>query len=64
MRYSITTDDWKKVGRGFIVALAGAALAWVVAELVPTLETSADPRVLLLAAVLSATVNALRKWLA
>lgn len=64
MRFSITTDDWKKVGRGFGIALSGAALAWVAAELVPMLESSTDPRVLLLAAVLSAAVNTLRKWVA
>lgn len=62
-RFLLSNEDWQKIGRGLLIALAGAILAWVIAELVPTLETSTDPRLLFLAAILSALVNALRKWL-
>ena len=62
-RFLLSNDDWLKIGRGLLIALVGAVLAWVLAELVPTLEASTDPRLLFIAAVLSALVNAMRKWL-
>jgi hypothetical protein len=62
-RFLLANDDWKKVGTGLWIALAGAVLAWGAAELIPSMQQSANPRVLLAAAVLSALVNALRKWL-
>lgn len=62
-RFLLSNDDWKKIGTGLWIALIGTVLAWAIADLIPTLETSTDPRLLFLAALLSAIVNALRKWL-
>ena len=62
-RFRLSPMDWRKVFVGFGLAMAGAASAWVVGELVPALQASADPRLLILAAVLSAAINLLRKWM-
>lgn len=62
-RFLISNNEWKKIGRGLLIALIGAVMAWAIAELIPTMEASTDPRLLFLAAMLSALVNALRKWL-
>lgn len=62
-RFMLSAEDWLKIGRGLLIALVGALLTWVLAELIPTLEGSQDPRLLFIAAILSALVNALRKWL-
>lgn len=62
-RFSLSKSDWLKISKGLMLALAGALLAWVLTELVPTLEASSDPRLLFIAAVLSAVVNVIRKWI-
>lgn len=62
-RFLISNDEWRKIGRGLLIALAGAVLAWMIGTLIPALEESTDQRLLFLAAILSALVNALRKWL-
>ena len=62
-RGKLSSLDWRKIGTGLGVGVAGAVLAWVTASLVPALEAGGDEGMLLLAAVLAAGANAVRKWL-
>jgi len=62
-RFLLSKADWKKIGTGLLLAIIGAVLAWVSETLIPLLQDSPDSAKLLLAAVLAATVNVIRKWL-
>ena len=62
-RFLLSTADWRKIGTGLILALIGALLAWVSETVIPILQDSPDTAKLLLAAVLAAAANAIRKWL-
>ena len=62
-RFSLGSVDWRKILTGFGLALAGAVLTWAAAEAIPALKESDDPALLLTAAILSAVINVLRKWL-
>ncbi len=61
--FELSSIDWKKILRGLLIALAGAVLAWVSEQLIPVLQESNEAVLLLVAAVLSAIVNAVRKWI-
>lgn len=56
-------EDWVKVGKGFLIALAGAALAYSSEVFLPMLESSDNAVLLALAAFGSTAVNLLRKAL-
>jgi len=62
-RFLLSKTDWKKIGTGLILAIIGAVLAWVSETLIPLLQEQPDSMKLLLAAVLAAAVNVVRKWL-
>jgi len=62
-RFLLSTTDWRKIGTGLILALIGALLAWVSETVIPILQDSPDSMKLLLAAVLAAAVNVIRKWM-
>ena len=55
--------DWKSIGRGAAIALAGAALTYVTSVVVPAMEGSGNATLLTLAAFASVAVNVLRKAL-
>lgn len=55
-------EQWKSITRGAVVAVLGALAAYGTASVIPALQASNDPRLLLLAAVLSVVVNVIRKW--
>jgi hypothetical protein len=53
--------DWKSIGRGALIALAGAALTYATTIVIPAMEKSGDAVLLLVAAFASVAVNAIRK---
>lgn len=55
--------DWKSIGRGALIALAGAALTYATSVVVPAMEGSGNATLLTLAAFASVAVNVLRKAL-
>jgi hypothetical protein len=55
--------DWKSIGRGALIALAGAALTYASTVVVPAMEGSGNATLLALAAFASVGVNVIRKAL-
>lgn len=55
-------QDWIKVGKGALVAAAGAALAYMSTDVIPGLEQSSGTGEFL-AAALAVLINAARKWI-
>ena len=53
--------DWKKVGIGALIALGGALTSYVSTIVIPAMEASGDATLLLVAAVASIAINALRQ---
>jgi hypothetical protein len=53
--------DWKSIGRGALIALAGAALTYATTIVIPAMEGSGNATLLTLAAFASVGVNVLRK---
>ena len=53
--------DWKKVGIGALIALGGALFSYVSAIVIPAMEASGDATLLLVAAVASIAINAIRQ---
>ena len=58
----MNSTDLKKAAMGLLMAVVGAALAYISTEYIPLLQESSDSEKLFLAAILSAAVNFLRKW--
>lgn len=56
---SLNSNDWKKIGKGAMIALAGAALTFL-AELIPGLDFG--KYTLIVVPMLSVLVNAGLKW--
>ena len=55
--------DWKSIGRGALIALAGAALTYATTIVIPAMEGSGNATLLTAAAFASVAVNVLRKAL-
>jgi hypothetical protein len=55
--------DWKSIGRGAAIALAGAALTYATTIVIPAMEGSGNATLLTAAAFASVAVNVLRKAL-
>ena len=55
--------DWKSIGRGAMIALAGAALTYATTIVIPAMEGSGNATLLTAAAFASVAVNVLRKAL-
>lgn len=55
--------DWKAIGRGALIALAGAALTFASTEVIPAMQTSGNATLLAVAAFASVAVNVIRKAL-
>ena len=55
--------DWKKIGTGALIALAGAALTYATTIVIPAMEGSGNATLLTAAAFASVAVNVLRKAL-
>ncbi len=53
--------DWKKVGIGALIALGGALVSYVSTIVIPAMEASGNATLLLVAAVASIVINALRQ---
>ena len=53
--------DWKKVGIGAMIALGGSLFSYVSTIVIPAMEASGDATLLLVAAVASIAINALRQ---
>jgi hypothetical protein len=53
--------DWKSIGRGALIALAGAALTYATTIVIPAMEGSGNATLLTAAAFASVAVNVLRK---
>lgn len=60
----IIKQDWQKIGKGFLIALLGSAMAYISQEVLPMLQTLDLSGWELIAVTLSSTlVNAIIKWL-
>lgn len=59
----MSPEKWLKVGKGALIALAGAALAYATEAVIPMLNGSSNAVVLALGAAASVLVNVARKWL-
>jgi hypothetical protein len=55
--------DWKSIGRGALIALAGAALTYATTIVIPAMEASGNATLLTAAAFASVAVNVIRKSL-
>ena len=53
--------DWKKVGIGALIALGGALVSYISTIVIPAMEASGNATLLLVAAVASIVINALRQ---
>jgi hypothetical protein len=60
--FHLDTTDLLKIARGAALAAAGAAVAYLATEVVPTLDDSTAVGAVI-AAVASTALNALRMWL-
>lgn len=55
------SEYWKKVLKGLGIAVAGAILAYASSAVIPALNESGNPTLLIVAALASALVNAIQK---
>lgn len=60
--FSLAKDDWIKIGKGALIAAAGAALAVIAEQAIPALQGSGAAGAIM-ASVLAIAVNAVRKWI-
>ena len=60
--FSLAREDWIKIGKGALVAAAGAILAVIAEQAIPALQGS-GPTGALIAAVAAIVVNVARKWI-
>lgn len=59
---ALSRFDWKKIGKGFLIALAGTSLAYISQEIVPFLQSlELSPVMILVVSGFSALVNGLLK---
>lgn len=56
-------DYWKKVGKGLLIAIGGAALTYVSTVMIPALQESPNAVLLVVLPIVSALVNAGQKLL-
>lgn len=57
----MNSEYWWKVGKGLLISVGGAALAYATATVIPALNESGDPKLLVVAVIASTVVNALQK---
>lgn len=62
-KYSLGGIDWVKIGKGALIAVAGALLAFATTTLIPALEESEVAWVAALTPVFSVLINIARKYL-
>ena len=55
--------DWASIGRGALIALAGAGLTYATTIVIPAMQASGNATLLTVAAFASVAVNVLRKAL-
>ena len=60
-RFTLGPIDWTKIGKGLLIALAGAALTYVSEVL---LEVDFGQLTAVVAAIWAVVVNIVRKWIA
>lgn len=58
-KWTLNMTDWKKVGKGFLIALAGMILT-LLADMIPGLDFG--QYTLIVAPILMALINAALKW--
>jgi len=56
-------EQWLKIAKGLGLALGGAAIAYASTVVVPALQDSGNPTLLIVAAVASALINVARKFI-
>lgn len=61
MKYSFKGVDWKKIGKGALIAVIGALLTYVT-DLIPTFDLPTDFQPLVVAGW-SIVVNVAHKWM-
>lgn len=62
-RFHLNGDDWRRIGKGALLAAGGAVVAYLTSEVLPSLDQSTLMGATL-AAIASTLLNLARKWLA
>lgn len=62
-RFQLNSRDWLRIGKGALLAAAGAVAAYFATEVLPTLDHSTMLGASI-AAIASTLLNLVRKWLA
>lgn len=56
--------DWRKIGKGFLIAMGGSVVAYVASEIIPLLEVmDLSPGEAVMVGLASTLINFLQKWL-
>ena len=56
-------EDWKKIGRSLVIALAGALVAWLSTYFIPSLANDKSFQAMVLTAACGWIVNTLKIWI-
>jgi hypothetical protein len=62
-KFSLNSEDLLKIGKGALIAAAGAALAYLSAQVFPQLAESGNSTLVVVAAIGAVVVNAAQKYL-
>lgn len=62
-RFQLNRDDWRRIGKGALLAAGGAVVAYLTSEVLPNLDQSTLMGATL-AALASTLLNLARKWMA
>lgn len=57
----MSATDWVKSGRTLLFAVIGCAIAWVASDILPHIDTN-NATGLMITAVLTAALDAARRW--
>ena len=62
-RFGLASDDWLRIGKGFLIAAGGFAAAFITTTVIPALAADTTSVTnMALTAVFGVVVNALRLW--
>ncbi len=61
IKYKLNREDFKKIGKGFLIGLGGFVLTYL-AELLPFIDFGMSKEIVMILSM--AGINAARKWLA
>ena len=62
-KFSLAKKDFLKIGKGALIAAAGAVLAYLSTQVFPQLQESGDATLVVVAAIGAVVINAAQKYL-